>query len=464
VRIAVEIIKEIREVVGGDFPVTMKVSGDEYAEGGLSVKEMKQIVPFLEKAGIDAIAVSAGTVVLEEGKLDSENPHQFVRTLPMGTREGCFSYLARTIKEAVTIPIMAVGRINTPFVAEEILHKKQADLICLGRGLLADPYFPQKAGEGKPEEIRVCIACNQGCFDRLLMQQPITCMINPRIGRERECAIEKTKKPRTVWVVGGGPAGMEAARVASLRGNKVTLFNDQKELGGQLQLACIPPDREEFNRITHYQRDCLEKQKVFLKLNTYLEKEEILQGKPDTIIFATGAKPADSQIEGISGRNVRSAWDILSGAEVEGNNVIVIGGGLVGCEAAEFLAKKGKKIVLVEMLGEIAVEATGDTRKYLIGKLTGLPVDIRKKTTAKKITEGGILCSIDGKEEFIHGEAVVLALGAKPNRTLLQSLDIRNGCLKVGEKSIRILEAGDCVRVRTAVEAFSEGFEAGLKA
>jgi pyruvate/2-oxoglutarate dehydrogenase complex dihydrolipoamide dehydrogenase (E3) component len=144
--------------------------------------------------------------------------------------------------------------------------------------------------------------------------------------------------------------------------------------------------------------------------------------------------------------------------------VIVIGGGLVGCEAAEFLAKKGKKIVLVEMLGEIAVEATGDTRKYLIGKLTGLPVDIRKKTTAKKITEGGILCSIDGKEEFIHGEAVVLALGAKPNRTLLQSLDIRNGCLKVGEKSIRILEAGDCVRVRTAVEAFSEGFEAGLKA
>jgi len=464
VRIAVEIIKGIKGVVGRDFPVTMKVSGDEYATGGLSVKEMKQIVLVLENAGIDAISVSAGTVTLEEGKLDPENPHQFVRTLPMGTREGCFSYLASAIKETVAIPVMAVGRINTPFVAEEILNKKQADLICLGRGLLADPYFPQKAAEGKPEEIRVCIACNQGCFDRLLMQQSITCMINPRIGHEGEYAIERTTKPRMVWVVGGGPAGMEAARVASLKGNKVTLFNDQRELGGQLRLACVPPDREEFNRILHYQKDRLDKQKVIFKPNTLLGKEEILQEKPDTIIFATGAKPAAVQIEGISGKNVISAWDILSGTEVAGDNVIVIGGGLVGCETAEFLAKKAKRVVLVEMLGEIAVDATGDNRKYIIGKLNRLPVNIRKNTTAEKITEGGILCSIDGKEEFIYGEAVVLALGAKPNRSLLRSLDIRNGYLKVGGKSIRILEAGDCLGVRTAVEAFSEGFEAGLKA
>lgn len=403
VRLAVEIIKGIREAVGDEFPITMKISGDEYVKGGLSIEEMKKIVPFLEKAGIDAIAVSAGTVTSEEIGLDIENPHRFVRTLPMGTREGCFSYLAGAMKEAVGIPVMAVGKINTPDVAEEILEKQQADLICLGRGLLADPSFPQKALEGRPEEIRVCIACNQGCFDRLFLQKDITCMINPVIGREKEFGIRKTRTPRNIWVVGGGPAGMEAARVARMRGNKVTLFNDQDELGGQLRIAGVPPDRGEFNRIIRYQKERLEKAGVTLRFNTSLMTEDILREKPDAVIFATGARPLGIQIEGVSGKNVKEAWDVLNGTKVTQKRVIVIGGGLVGCETAEFLAKKGKEVILIEVLGEIAPQALGDNRKFLLGKLNRLRVEIRANTVAKKITEEGVFCVTRGLEELILG-------------------------------------------------------------
>jgi len=207
VRIAVEVISNVRKVVGDEFPITMKISGDEFAKGGLSIEEMQKIAPFLEKAGVDALAVSAGTVTPEEIGLDYSTPHTFVRTLPMGTKEGCFSYLAGAIKEAVGIPVMAVGRINTPYVAEDILQRGQADLICLGRGLLADPCFPRKALEGRAEEIRICVACNQGCFDRLFLQKEISCMVNPAIGHEEELAIERNRRLRNVWVVGAALQG-----------------------------------------------------------------------------------------------------------------------------------------------------------------------------------------------------------------------------------------------------------------
>lgn len=464
VRFATDIIKGIREVVGGDFPITIKISGDEYAKGGLSLEDMVQIAPLLEKAGVDAISVSAGTVTPEGDELDPDRPHRFVRTLPMGTKPGCFAYLASAIKASVNVPVMGVGRINTPSVAEEILQKGAADLICLGRGLLADPDFPKKAWEGRPEDIRACIACNQGCFDRLFLQKDVTCTINPSIGHEGEYVIQKVSRVRNVWVVGGGPAGMEAARIASLRGNRVTLFDDQAELGGQLRLASIPPDRREFDRIVEYQKERLKKANVLIKTNTHVDRGKILQEKPDTIIFATGSIPLKALIEGVSNKNVKDARDVLVNNDIEKKRVIVIGGGMVGCETAEFLVSKGNKVVLIEMLGEIAADAIGDNRKFLIGKLDRLNVAVMRNTTAKRITEEGVYCSTAEGEKFVFGQVIVLALGAKSNRIVQDILDIRDDYLKVGGKSIKVLQTGDCVEVRTALEAFYEGFRTGLEA
>lgn len=246
--------------------------------------------------------------------------------------------------------------------------------------------------------------------------------------------------------------------------NRVTLFDDQAELGGQLRLASIPPDRKEFDRIVEYQKESLKKANVTIKTSTHVNGEKILQGKPDAIIFATGSKPLKALIEGVSGKNVKDAHDVLGSNDIEKSRVIVIGGGLVGCETAEFLASKGNKIVLIEMLGEIAADAIGDNRKFLIGKLDRLNVAVMRNTTGKRITEEGVYCSTAEGEKFVSGQVIVLALGAKSNRIVQDILDIRDDYLKVEGKSIKILQAGDCVEVRTALEAFYEGFRAGLEA
>ncbi|MCJ7746652.1 MAG: tRNA-dihydrouridine synthase, partial [Desulfobacterales bacterium] len=222
-----EIVKGIKEQLGRDFPMTVKISGDEFIEGGLGQKEMIQIALLAQEAGVDGIMISAGTVGGKKIE-DLSQAHKVLRTMPMMTELGCLVPLAAEIKKALKIPVITVGRINRPSLAEEIIAQGKADLVAMGRALLADPYLPQKAFEGKEEEIRPCIGCNEGCYKRIFQQLDIQCSVNPTLGREGEVSLDKASKPKKVFIFGGGPAGLEAAHAAWERGHQVVLMEKSK--------------------------------------------------------------------------------------------------------------------------------------------------------------------------------------------------------------------------------------------
>ncbi len=260
-RFLLEIVQGTKERLGHDFPVTVKISGDEYIEEGLGIQEMIGIARLAEGAGIDAILVSAGTVGGKKLE-DLSQAHKFLRTLPMMTDRGCLAPLAAEMKRALRIPVITVGRINHPAVAEEIVARGQADLVAMGRALLADPHLPRKAFEGKEEEIRPCIACNEGCYKRIFQQLDIRCSVNPALGREEEIFCAKATTPKRLLVIGGGPAGMEAAHAAWERGHKVLLLEANPELGGQLNLASLPPGRKEIENFCNFLKTRLQRTDV----------------------------------------------------------------------------------------------------------------------------------------------------------------------------------------------------------
>ena len=450
-RFLLEIVRGTKERLGHDFPVTIKISGDEYIEEGLGIREMIQIARLAEGSGIDGILVSAGTVGGKKLE-DLSQAHKFLRTLPMMTDRGCLAPLAAEMKGALRIPVIAVGRINHPAVAEEIIARGQADLVAMGRALLADPHLPRKAFEGKEEEIRPCIACNEGCYKRIFQQLDIRCSVNPTLGREEKISCAKSAAPGRLVIIGGGPAGMEAAHAAWEKGHKVLLMEISPELGGQLNLASLPPGRKEIENFRTFLQGRLQRSDVKILKAKSATAAFLKEYGPDVVILAVGAHPRRPTIKGLEKERMISAWEILRGKGDIQEPILVLGAGLVGCEAADLLSEAGKKVVLAEILPEIGTGGDADTKAYFNLKFKKNRVEVFAGSNLDKI-EGNIAVLNRGKEEIrLEVGTVVYAVGADPNDDLYDEL------VSAGFSVIRI---GDCIQPRTILEAIQEGFQAG---
>jgi 2,4-dienoyl-CoA reductase-like NADH-dependent reductase (Old Yellow Enzyme family)/thioredoxin reductase len=450
-RLLVEIVEGIKSRLGTGFPVTIKISGDEYMEGGLGLKEMTLIALLAQEAGIDGVTVSAGSV---GGRKigDLRSAHQILRTLPMMTEPGCLVPLAAEIKRALHVPVIAVGRINHPAVAEAILSQGQADLVAMGRPLLADPYLPEKARRGEEGMIRMCIACNEGCYKRIFEQKDIRCAINPCLGREQEIPIAKASRSKKVVVVGAGPAGLEAAHAAWERGHRVVVLESSSDLGGQLRLASIPPGRKEMDRFRQFLEKRLKVTDVELVTAVKATSAKIKGYAPDAVILALGAQPAVQPLPGSDPNRWVSAWDVLAGRKGFTGPFVVLGGGLTGCEVADYLSAKGEKVCIVEILPDIAAGSDGDTKAYFDLRFKEKGVAVYTEAGLIRAEEGKAIIEQGGQTIRVLARTIVSASGVKPNNGLYDEL---RGL------GIPVLKIGDCAQPRNILEAVWEGFEAG---
>jgi len=443
-RFAGLVIRRVREAVGARFPILFRMS----AEGGYGIEAAVEIAQALEAWGVDAIHVSVGGTA----------PITLVPpdTSPMARPEGWLTGYAATIKKRVSVPIIVVGEIRHPVFAEEVLAQGKADFIALGRQLLADPDWPAKAEAGRDDEIRLCISCDH-CRLALLLTRPIRCLVNPEVGREREfSAFGPAAAPKRVIVVGGGPAGLEAARAAAARGHHVTLSERSAELGGQLHLAALPPHKEKIEWL----RRCLvtqaRKAGVELSPSTIFRPEGLAEGEADAVVVATGARPVEEQVPGARAGQVFSAWEVLEGRPPARDlAVVVLGGRQMGCETAEFLAERGNRVTLVSRsrTEELAGDVVASYRGPLLARLRRLGVALRTRCDVRELRDGqAIVVEAGGREEAVDADLVILARGSMPEPTWLELLRT-----KVPE----VYVVGDCVEPRMIADALYEGAWAG---
>lgn len=485
-RFLTEIITSIKDELGHGFPITVKISGDEFAEGGLTLTDMKAMVPELEKIGADGLAVSAGTGAVTEkdreyilrGREDEDfilasvvssgkdvssdydllNSYKFLRSLPMSTPHGCYVYLAAGIKEAVHIPVIALGRINDPEMAESILRDGKADFIALARALLADPQLPRKAQRGDVSTLRKCIGCNIGCIGGLFNQLPVQCAINARVGEERRFPIIAADESRKVMVIGGGPSGLEASRVLALRGHEVTLWDENAALGGQLQYAILAPHRDEIGNLLSYLGREVRSLGVRVTLNTRVTLPLIKELEPDVIIMATGAVPTPPKSGGFSGKIV-DAIDVLAEKIQVEEPVVIIGAGLTGCETADFLSQQGIKVTLIEMLDDYASGVVSDDKTLFALKFKKHNIKVLLNTKLSRISNKGIIVeSAREREKLIEAKTVINATGVKPHSELIDQMDIQDGRITLDGKSCPVFTIGDCREPRDILNAIHDGF------
>lgn len=413
-----EIIRGIKKSLSPDYPLSFRFSAEEFVEGGRSLEESRQVAHILEEEGIHVLNVSAGTYDSMPKMIE-----------PMSYGEGWKIYLAEEVKKMVKIPVIGVGVIRTPAIAEKVLKEGRVDFLALGRTLLADPHWPNKAREGRADEIIRCISCNDGCISgRISRDLHLRCAVNPATGREKQYGtLTPAMKRKKVLVVGGGPAGMEAARIAKLRGHQVTLVERDKKLGGQLRLAAVSPGKEKISWYSDYLIGQMEKLKIKVQVNQEVTPAYVQQVKPQVVIIATGATSWIPDIPGVQNPKVLKAWDVLGGKKkVADSTVLVAGGGTVGCETALFLVSQNRKVMVVEMLEGIALDLEHINRLDLLTKVQQAGIEVLVKKTVKRITEEGVIIAEEsGKEELIRAEKIILAFGVKPNDSLSKKLEGR---------------------------------------
>jgi 2,4-dienoyl-CoA reductase-like NADH-dependent reductase (Old Yellow Enzyme family)/thioredoxin reductase len=416
-RFVLEIMRSMRQRVGTGFPLMVKYSIDEFVPGGRNTEDGVAIARSLEANGVDAIVVS-------QGQAGSKH----VPYAPLYWPEGYMVPLAEALKKTVTIPVIVGGRLGDPALGEQVLEEEKADFISLGRPLIADPDLPRKVQQGHTVEIRRCIADNW-CFE-IFGSAEMRCTLNAAAGRElRYEDLRPAERKKTVAIVGAGPAGMEAARVAGLRGHKVLLFEMAKALGGgELALATAAPHKEAFKDISNYYAETfktLKNVKVMLKKKATVDG--ILKSKPDAVLIATGGKSLIPKIPGVGRSNVLTAFDVLGNkVRVDGKTVIVCGGNAVGCETAHFLAKRKNRVTIVEMLDTIGTDIEANCLSALKDDLAENGVNIFTGKKVEAITDNEVIVTDrQGNRTVLQTDLAVLALGVEPVNDLAAALEGR---------------------------------------
>jgi 2,4-dienoyl-CoA reductase-like NADH-dependent reductase (Old Yellow Enzyme family)/thioredoxin reductase len=442
-RFPLEVYRRVRALTGERFLISYRLNVKDYTPVETPLEDVITLAMRLEKEGVDFLHFSAG---------NSETPAFVLGLTPPGSSPpGCNADLAGAVRAHLKVPVIAVGRITTPELAEQILREGKADMVAMGRALIADPYLPQKALRGEPHTIRRCIGCNQGCMDRLTQEKGISCIHNPEVGREGELCI--ARRPKKVWVIGGGPSGMEAALVAALRGHNVELFEKREVLGGQCMLAAAPPGKHDFKAVREFLEGELKRREVPVHTKVEITGEKVAQEKPEVVILATGSIPLVPDFPGIRGENVRNAREVLEGKPV-GKTVVVVGGGLVGVETALFLSAKGKSVVIIEMLDEIGRDAGSLNRARLKEELRNTDIEVRCRSKLLRVDHKSIDVESDSGIETIEAETIVIAVGAKSENPLLPEL-----------KQIvpEVYAVGDCASPRDMLAAINEAFDVALR-
>lgn len=466
VRFVREIIEQMRLKLGADYPITIRMAGNDFVPGSNTDLETPEFARVYEKAGIDAINVTGGW--------HESNIPQMTMSVP----QGAFTYLAQTIKNVVSVPVMASNRISEPWLAEKILCDGCADMVNLGRVLMADPYWPTKAQAGHPEQITPCVACLQGCMDEIAAGNPVKCMVNARLGFERERKITKTDCPKRVMVVGAGPGGLEAAFRAAESGHQVELYEKTEHIGGQLWIAGTPPHKQELWRLIPYYQEMIKLHKVQVFLNTAVDIQLVRQKNPEYIIAAEGAEILVPAIEGIDGPGAISAWEVLKNDVPLGKKIAVIGGGAVGLETAHFVAVKGtispetlhflfsnnaesperlrqlvfqgnKEVTVLEMMPQ-AGKGIGKSNKWgLLDRLKKHGVNIITQATVCSYKDGILTFEVDGQHRSAPFDNVINATGSKSVRKLADALE---------ETGIPFSVVGDSLRPGQITDAIHQAY------
>lgn len=442
-RFAREIVENIRKSTPRDYPIICRMSADEYTDTGIKLSEGKEIAKILENAGASALHVSACNYA-----------SAFYNIPCYYLEEGCFVHLAEGIKSVVKIPVLTVGRILDPQMAENILQQNKADLIALGRTLIADPQFPNKVKEGRLDDIRICLSCNR-CIESI-SDKKLVCAVNPYIGKEGTARIQKTEKPKKVLVVGGGPAGLSAAHVLSSRGHRVTLWEKDAQLGGSFRYASLAPKKDPMKKFLDYLINQVKKTNTVIHLNKEATEATIKQCTADTVILAHGARHVFLGIKGAQESGALSVKNTFSVVDSLGNNIAIVGGGPEGCELADFLISRGKKITLIEMRRVLAMELAAHPRYHIGERLKKMGAQIHLNTKVIEIGRNYIIISRRREpDQKLDGfDNIVIPTLHQPNETIAASLR---------DAVSEVYTIGDAVEGRTVLEAVAEGVEIGLK-
>lgn len=408
-KFAVEVVQSVRKGVGSGFPVIYRMGGEDFVTGGNTLADNKKLAPWLVKAGVDCINVTGGW-------------HETrVPQITMDVPRGHYAYLAEGIAQSVKVPVIACNRINSATVAEHILSRGKVSLIGMSRGFIADAKLPEKIRSGHPELVRPCIACNQGCLDRVFMIEPLECAINPEAGFEKERSLGP-RRSGSIAVVGAGPTGMEVSRVLRLRGFNVTLYDSHTTPGGLLRLAAKIPGRGEFAAYISYMLQELRRQGVGLRLGMTPTTSSLLSDSYDCVVCATGRIPASPPIDGVEEPHVMSAYDVIELAPDELGRVAIIGGGMVGCYTALFLISNADSVDLFEASDRIGTGLGRSTRWVILKSMQEKGVRIHKNTEVTQITNRYLLATESGESSTYSADTVVVATGSAPRDRLMEQL------------------------------------------
>ena len=472
-RFPVEVIETIKAKVDDDLIVGMRMAGEDFmGEESNTYKDKPPIAKAYEDAGIDYINVTGGWH-------ESRVP-QLIMNLPPGT----YTYLADNIKRAVNVPVFASNRLQDPVLAEKTLQANQADAICIGRGLIADPYLPAKVQSGNLKDIMQCVSCNQGCFDSVFYLKTVTCLRNAAACKERKMALKPLKEKKKVMVIGAGPAGLEAARVAAIRGHEVHLYEKDNCIGGLLDIVAAPPGRSHFQKMIEDYNYWILKHGINLHLNTEVSINLIKEVSPNVVVLATGSRLMSPPIPGMDKPHVYSSWDALAGNVPIGENCVIIGGGATGIELAIHLREYGalspesfkfltfyqqyhglktedalkmlytgrKKVTVLEMLPKAGRSIGKSTKWALLDKCDMMGVNIITNAKVTEISDDSVTY-VDARdvEHIINNvDAVYNAAGVRPNDDLYQ---------KIKALKIKVQKAGDVRKPATVLEAVQRGYK-----